>query len=67
MGKTTAADRGGRSRKKPHRMEPLFHTSKLPEVPLYDLRHCCATMLPTSSEHPRFQQGDHGVIVVPVP
>ena len=32
------------------------YAAKLPEVRLYDLRHCCATMLLASGEHPKVVQ-----------
>jgi integrase len=36
--------------------KPILKAAKLPEVRLYDLRHCCATMLLASGEHPKVVQ-----------
>ena len=36
--------------------KPILEAAKLPAVRLYDLRHCCATMLLASGEHPKVVQ-----------
>lgn len=36
--------------------KPILERAKLPEIRLYDLRHCCATMLLMLGEHPKVVQ-----------
>jgi integrase len=37
-------------------LKPILKAAKLPLLRLYDLRHCCATMLLVSGEHPKVVQ-----------